>query len=31
MGAHRPARAVIPTGPLHHGALVEIDALAAAS
>jgi 2-iminobutanoate/2-iminopropanoate deaminase len=29
MGAHRPARAVIPTGPLHHGALVEIDAIAA--
>lgn len=26
---HRPARAVIPTGPLHHGALVEIDAIAA--
>jgi 2-iminobutanoate/2-iminopropanoate deaminase len=28
-GNHRPARAAIPTGPLHHGALVEIDAVAA--
>jgi 2-iminobutanoate/2-iminopropanoate deaminase len=29
MGAHRPARAIVPTGPLHHGFLVEIDAIAA--
>ncbi|MBS0421424.1 MAG: RidA family protein [Proteobacteria bacterium] len=29
LGNHRPARAVIPTGPLHFGALVEIDAIAA--
>lgn len=27
-GAHRPARAVVPTGPLHFGLLVEIDAIA---
>lgn len=27
-GAHRPARAVVPTGPLHFGFLVEIDAIA---
>jgi 2-iminobutanoate/2-iminopropanoate deaminase len=26
--SHRPARAVIPTGPLHFGALIEIDAIA---
>ena len=29
LGEHRPARAVIPTGPLHHGFLIEIDAIAA--
>lgn len=28
-GAHRPARAIVPTKPLHHGILVEIDAIAA--
>lgn len=28
-GDHRPARSVVPTGPLHHGARVEIDAIAA--
>lgn len=28
-GAHRPARVVVPTGPLHFGSLVEIEALAA--
>jgi 2-iminobutanoate/2-iminopropanoate deaminase len=28
-GAHRPARTVVPTRDLHHGALVEIDAIAA--
>jgi len=28
MGAHRPARAIIPCGPLHHGALVEVSAVA---
>jgi 2-iminobutanoate/2-iminopropanoate deaminase len=29
MGEHRPARAVIPTGELHYGFLIEIDAVAA--
>jgi len=29
VGEHRPARAVIPTGALHHGFLIEIDAVAA--
>jgi 2-iminobutanoate/2-iminopropanoate deaminase len=29
LGEHRPARAVIPTGDLHYGFLVEIDAIAA--
>lgn len=29
-GGHRPARTVVPTGPLHHGFLVEIDAIAVA-
>jgi 2-iminobutanoate/2-iminopropanoate deaminase len=29
MGEHRPARAVIPTGPLHYGFLIEIEAVAA--
>ena len=28
MGAHRPARAIIPCGHLHYGALVEITAIA---
>ncbi|MBL0926491.1 MAG: RidA family protein [Phycisphaerales bacterium] len=28
-GAHRPARTVIPTPPLHYGLLIEIDAIAA--
>ena len=28
-GAHKPARTVVPTAPLHHGCLVEIDAVAA--
>ena len=27
-GAHKPARAVVPTRELHHGALVEIEAVA---
>ncbi|MBE6989580.1 MAG: RidA family protein [Ruminococcaceae bacterium] len=27
-GAHRPARVVVPTTGLHHGALVEIEAMA---
>ena len=27
-GEHKPARAVVPTGKLHHGALVEIEAVA---
>lgn len=29
LGEHRPARAVIPTGALHYGFLIEIDAVAA--
>jgi len=29
LGEHRPARAIIPTGPLHHGFLIEIEAIAA--
>ena len=29
MGEHRPARAVIPTGQLHYGFLIEIEAVAA--
>jgi 2-iminobutanoate/2-iminopropanoate deaminase len=29
LGAHRPARAVVPTRDLHYGFLVEIDAIAA--
>lgn len=29
LGEHRPARAVVPTGPLHHGFLVEVEAIAA--
>lgn len=29
LGEHRPARATIPTGALHHGFLIEIDAVAA--
>ncbi|MEP6635617.1 MAG: Rid family detoxifying hydrolase [Acidobacteriota bacterium] len=29
LGDHRPARAIIPTGPLHHGFLIEIEAIAA--
>ncbi|WP_043447308.1 RidA family protein [Halotalea alkalilenta] len=28
LGAHRPARAIIPCGELHYGALVEITAVA---
>jgi reactive intermediate/imine deaminase len=28
-GDHRPARSIVPTGRLHHDALVEIDAIAA--
>ncbi|MGB3126079.1 MAG: RidA family protein [Pseudomonas sp.] len=28
LGAHRPARAVVPVPELHHGYLVEIDAVA---
>jgi reactive intermediate/imine deaminase len=27
-GAHRPARAVVPVGPLHYGFAVEVDAVA---
>lgn len=30
LGDHRPARAVVPTAPLHFGALLEISAVAAA-
>ena len=29
LGENRPARAVIPCGPLHHGFLIEIEAVAA--
>ena len=29
MGEHRPARAVVPTGELHYGFLIEIEAVAA--
>jgi 2-iminobutanoate/2-iminopropanoate deaminase len=29
MGENRPARAIIPTGDLHHGFLIEIEAIAA--
>ena len=29
MGEHRPARAVIPTGELHYGFLIEIEAIGA--
>lgn len=28
LGEHRPARAIVPTKALHHGFLVEIDAVA---
>ena len=31
LGENRPARAVIPTGKLHYGFLIEIDAIAATS
>ncbi len=31
LGDYRPARAVIPTRELHHGFLIEIDAVAATS
>lgn len=30
-GSHRPARVVVPTGPLHFGSLVEIEAMAVVS
>ncbi len=29
LGPHKPARAIVPTRDLHHGFLVEIDAVAA--
>ena len=29
LGEHRPARAVIPTGKLHYGFLIEVEAVAA--
>jgi 2-iminobutanoate/2-iminopropanoate deaminase len=28
LGTHKPARTVIPCGPLHYGALVELNAIA---
>jgi len=31
LGEHRPARTVIPCGPLHYGALVEVNAVALTS
>ena len=30
-GAHRPARTMVPTGPLHYGVKIEIDAVAEVS
>jgi 2-iminobutanoate/2-iminopropanoate deaminase len=30
-GTHRPARSIVPCGPLHFGALVEIEAIVAVS
>lgn len=30
-GDHTPARSIVPTGPLHYGAQIEIEALAAVS
>lgn len=30
-GMHRPARSIVPCGPLHHQALVEIEAIVAIS
>ena len=27
-GAHRPARTMVPTGPLHYGVKIELDAVA---
>ena len=29
LGSHKPARTVIPCGALHHGALIEVNAVAA--
>jgi enamine deaminase RidA (YjgF/YER057c/UK114 family) len=29
-GTSRPSRAVVPTGPLHHGLKVEVEAVAVA-
>jgi len=29
MGDHKPARALVPTRDLHHGALIEVEAVAA--
>jgi len=29
LGDNRPARAIIPCGPLHYGFLIEIEAIAA--
>jgi 2-iminobutanoate/2-iminopropanoate deaminase len=29
LGQHRPARAIVPTGPLNHGFLIELEAIAA--
>lgn len=28
LGAHRPARTVVPCGPLHYGALIELNGIA---
>lgn len=30
-GTHRPARSIVPCGPLHFGALIEIEAVVAVS
>jgi 2-iminobutanoate/2-iminopropanoate deaminase len=31
MGDNKPARAIVPTGALHHGFLIEVEAIAAAN
>lgn len=30
LGSHKPARTVVPCGPLHYGALIEVNAVAVA-
>jgi 2-iminobutanoate/2-iminopropanoate deaminase len=31
LGSHKPARTVVPCGPLHYGALIELNAVATTS